>query len=316
MTKHDLYRVGLGGVVLLFAIGVAIFTLTGWPAGEQGAHADTDPTPSRDAPAITSLTNHTTSSIDVNWDEADDTDLHWIYSVKSDGSGGRFLSVAAAGSGSETSSRTTTVTGLDAGTEYWFGVLGIKAPSESSPKEWFSWSGWAKGSTLVVATVTIGPDASAAEGGTANLTVSSDVAPTTALTVNYTIGTDDDDTTVDGDSDDYSGEASGSVTIASGDTQGVIPVVINDDSDIDDGTRETLVVTISLPDGSAHGLGDRTSAKVTIKEGVCDHTTQVRSAIMTKLVGVTTITDCAEVTDSVLSGKIGYGIPLASKGIT
>ena len=145
MAKHSIRLLVFGGVVFLFALAVAVTAVTGQsteedrtgPLGLLGAIAHaSDPAPSRDAPSITSLTNHTLNSIDVNWDEAGDTDLHWVYSVKSDGTDGRFLGVPPASPDPATTpSHTTTITGLDAGTEYWFGVLGIKSPSEASPKE-------------------------------------------------------------------------------------------------------------------------------------------------------------------------------------
>ena len=81
----------------------------------------------------------------------------------------------------------------------------------------------------------MGPDVAVAEGGIANLTVTTSVAPQSPLTVNYAIGTDDDPATVDGDSDDYTGSATGSITIPAEATEGIISIVINDDSDIDDG---------------------------------------------------------------------------------
>ena len=260
----------------------------------------------REAPQITSLTQPTTSSITVNWQAADNTDVHWIYVVKSDGSGSRFETAAAG------DPRVTTVTGLDAGTQYWFAVLGARAPSESSPSGWFRWSNWANASTLEVATVTLGQAVAVAEGGTANVTVNLTPAQLAPLTVNYAIGVDDDPATVDGDSNDYAGKATGSVVIAKGAVQGVIPVVINDDSDIDAGARETLVVTISLPAGSIHQLGQTTSAAVTITEGVCDRTAAVRSALVAKIAGVS---DCAEVTDPDLSGLTGR-IVLSGEGLT
>ena len=140
------------------------------------------------------------------------------------------------------------------------------------------------------------------EGGTARLTVTSTVAPTSDLTVNYAIGTDDDDATVDGDGDDYTGSATGFITIAAGATQGVIPVVINDDSDIDDGIREVLVVTITLPEVSSHRLGGGTSLTLTIYEGVCDHTDGVRTEILDRLADGS---HCTRVDDSDLSGITG-----------
>ena len=310
LVKRNNRKLVFGGVAFLFALTVVIAAMTGQVNDDDRpgltgllggvVQAATTPTPSRDAPGITSLTGHTTSSITVNWEDADDADAHWVYSVKSDGSDGSFLSATPASS--DATSHSTTITGLDDGTEHWFAVLGSKSPSEVSPKEWFSWSGWAKGATLAVGVVSLGQNVSVAEGGTASLTVTTTVAPTSPMTVNYTIGTDDDDATVDGDSDDYTGNASGSITIAKGATQGVISVAINDDSDIDDGAEEILVVTISLPVGSIHRLGERTSAALTIQEGVCDRTAQVQSAILLKLPDKN---QCVLVTDSDLSGITG-----------
>ena len=276
----------------------------------------------RDAPQITSLTHPTLSSITVNWQEADDTDAHWIYSVKSDGSGGHFQEAIldpppSGGAGGQSGpvtgvSLSTTITGLESGTQYWFVVIGGESPSEGSPKEWFSWSNWGRGSTLATRSVSLGQDVSAIEGGTANVTVTANVAPQSALTVNYAIGTDADVATIDGNSDDYTGSATGSIVIAAEATQGVIPIVINDDSDIDDGTRETLVVTISLPEGSSYQLGDNTSATVTIKEGVCDRTAKVRNIILNSLMD---ISDCTDVTDADLSG-ITDTLDLSGRSIT
>ncbi len=265
--------------------------------------------PPRDAPQITALIQATTSSIAVVWLPADNTDVHWLYAVKADGTGGRFeLAVpdppqGASGQGGVTSvSHVTTVSGLDAGTQYWFAVLGVRAPSDSSPSAWFRWSNWGRGTTLTVPTVSLGPSVAVAEGATATLTVTASPAPQAPLTVNYAIGADADPATVDGDSSDYRGTATGSITMASGDTEGSIAVAITDDNDIDDGAREILVVTISLPEGSSYQLGERSSATVTITEGVCDRTAAVRTAILGELTGTSA---CAEVTDADLSGLTG-----------
>ncbi|MCY4115236.1 MAG: leucine-rich repeat protein [Chloroflexi bacterium] len=279
-------------------------------AGVAQAQSPEDST--REAPEITALIHPTTSSIAVVWLPADDTDVHWIYVVKTDGSGGRFqLAVpdpppsqdASAQSDPVTeTSHVTTVTGLAAGTQYWIAVLGVRAPSESSPSTWFRWSNWGRTSTLTTPTVSLSSDVAVAEGGTATFTVTAAPAPQSALTVNYAIGADDDPATVNGDGSDYSGTATGSITIAADATQGSIAIVITDDSDIDDGARETLVVTISLPEGSSYQLGGNASATVTITEGVCDRTTAVRSAILDALTGKSA---CAEVTDPDLRGITG-----------
>ena len=109
--------------------------------------------------------------------------MHWIYAVKSEGTGGRFQvaipdpppSQGASGQSGPVIgvSLVSTVTGLAAGTEYWLAVLGSRAPSDSnsSPSESFRWSNWGRATTLTVATVFLGQSMSVAEGGTATLTV-------------------------------------------------------------------------------------------------------------------------------------------------
>ncbi|MCY3911649.1 MAG: leucine-rich repeat protein, partial [Chloroflexi bacterium] len=277
--------------------------------------------PPREAPQISALAQATPSSIAVIWLPADNTDVHWLYAVKADGTGGRFqLAVpdpppaqgASGQQGVTGTARTTTVSGLDAGTLYWFAILGVRAPSEASPSAWFRWSNWGRASTLAAPTVSLGPDVAVAEGGTATFTVTAAPAPQSTLTVNYAIGADADTATVDGDDSDYTGAATGSITIASGATQGSIAVAIADDSDIDEGARETLVVTISLPEGSSYTLGDRASATVTITEGVCDRTAKVGDAILDALTGKSA---CAEVTDADLRGITG-ALDLSRESLT
>ncbi len=290
------------------------------PGGIVWAQTPVDST--RDAPRITSLTHPTLSSITVNWQEADDTEVYWIYSVKSDGSDGRFQraipdpipSRGASGQSDPVTkiSHATTVTDLDDGTQYWFAVIGIGSPSEGSPKDWFSWSNWDRGATLVAGSVSLDRDVLVAEGGVAFITVTSTIVLESPLTVNYTIGADDDAATVDGDRDDYTGSSAGSIVMAAGATQGVILVVTNDDSDIDDGARETLMVTITLPEGSRYQLGENTSATVTIVEGVCDRTTKVRAAILDELAD---ISNCVLVTDPDLSG-ITSALELSGRSVT
>ena len=300
------YMQSRSGMRLLVAVGVALAVVAILSQLFFSALLFQENTVSAQSPGmprITSLTDPTTSSITVNWEEGHGVAGHWIYSVKTDGTGANFLDATTGLPPSQGNvSHSTIVTGLDDGTEYWFAVVGIGSPFQSSPSGWFSWSDWARESTRPIGRVTLGPDVSAAEGGTANLTVTTTVAPETDLTVNYTIGSDSDAATVDGDSNDYTGSATGSVIIAAGATSGVISVVINDDSDIDDGARETLLVTITLPEVPTHRLGARTAATVTIKEGVCDRTPEVRAGILGEL---SSISNCADATDADLSGITG-----------
>ena len=271
-----------------------------------------------DAPRITSLSHPAASSITVNWREADGTEIHLIFLVKADGSDWRLQraipeSPRTQGDSGQRgtgvgASHATTVTGLDGDTEYWFAVLGLIPPSEENPREWFSWSNWAVERTLAVSMVSMGQDVAVVEGGTADFKVTAHPAPQSPLTFTYTIGTDEDPATVDGDSDDYVGASVGNIVIAAGGTQGVVSIVTNDDDDIDDGARETLVVTIGLPEGSSYLLGRGTSAALTIKDGVCDRTTAVGTAILS---GSSNISDCTEVTDADLNAFAG---PLALSG--
>ena len=309
-------RVVAVGLVLA-ALG-AFAQLSGLPGASLAGSAQAQ-IPPREAPQISALTQPTTSSIAVIWLAADNTDVHWLYVVKSDGTSGRFQVAVpdppqgtSGQQGVSGTAHTTTVSGLDAGTLYWFAVLGVRAPSEGSPNTWFRWSNWGRASTLTTPTVSLSSDVTVAEGGTATLTVTAAPAPQATLTVNYTIGADADTATVDGDGSDYSGTATGSITIATGATQGSIAIAITDDSAIDDGARETLVVTISLPEGSSYSLGDRASATVTITEGVCDRTTAVRSAILAAL---TSRSACAEVTDADLRGITGT-LDLSDESLT
>ncbi len=273
----------------------------------------------REAPEITALTQPTTSSIAVTWLPADNTDTHWLYAVKADGTDGRFQPAVSDPPPSQGATRqvtgvshVTTVTGLAADTQYWFAILGVRAPADGSPSTWFRWSNWGRATTLMVATVFLGPDVAVAEGGTATLTVTASPAPQAPLTVNYAIGVHADPATTNGDSDDYTGTASGSIIIADGATTGSIAVVITDDSDIDDGAQETLVVTISLPQGSSYQLGERSSATVTITEGVCDRSAEVRTAILDALTGISA---CAAVTDADLRGMAGT-LDLSNESLT
>jgi len=299
-------------LVLAAAAAVGHPHLLPWQSQEGLAQAQSQDDSPRETPQVSALTQPTADSMTVIWLPADNTAVHWIYAVKADGTGGRFQAAlpdpppsrAASGqSGPVTGiSSVTTVTGLDEGTQYWFAILGVRPPSDGSPSQWFRWSNWASGTTLTVATVFLGPGVSVAEGATANVVVNAAPAPESALTVNYAIGVDVDQATADGDSTDFAGNSTGSIVIEAGATSGTIAVVINDDSDIDDGTMETLVVTVSLPEGSGYKLGANASATVTITEGVCDRTAEVRSVILGALPG---ISDCALVSDADLGAITG-----------
>ena len=131
--------------------------------------------------------------------------------------------------------------------------------------------------------------AAAPEGGIVVLPLVVTPAPESPITVSYSIGVDDDSGTEDADTLDYAGGTRGAVVLAAGDSVGSIALAITDDDDIEP-VREVLVVTLDLPDPEAgFVLGPSTSAIVTIEEGVCDRTPQVRDEIV-RLASATTCT--------------------------
>lgn len=129
--------------------------------------------------------------------------------------------------------------------------------------------------------VTFLPAAAAApEGDIAVLSIVVTPAPQSPISVGYSIGADADPGTEDADTLDYEGDARGTLSIAAGDSAGSIALTITDDDDIEP-AREVLLVTLDVPDpGAGYVPGSSASATVTIEEGVCDRTMQVRDEIM------------------------------------
>lgn len=122
--------------------------------------------------------------------------------------------------------------------------------------------------------------AAAPEGGIAVLPFVVTPAPESPIMVGYSIGVDDDSGTEDADTLDYEGAASGTIALAAGDSVGSIALTIIDDDDIDP-AREVLIITLDMPGPDAgYALGASATATLTIEEGVCDRTPQVRDEIM------------------------------------
>ena len=135
------------------------------------------------------------------------------------------------------------------------------------------------------------------EGGTAVLEVVLDPPPETSITLGYTLGVDTDVDTDDADPRDYTGGDSGSVEVGAGETTTAIAVAISDDTDIEP-TREVFTIVLDPPTSDdGYVLGSARSALVTINEGVCDRTPQIRDEILAQA----TMAECTEVTDEVLS---------------
>ncbi len=123
----------------------------------------------------------------------------------------------------------------------------------------------------------------APESGGAVFALVLSAPPPTPISVAYTLGTDDDPGTSDADSADFAGASRGVVEIAAGASEAVIEIPFIDDEDVES-TREVFTVSLDEP-GFADGyeLGRTTQAVVTIQEGVCDRTPEVRDQIMAQM---------------------------------
>ena len=137
-------------------------------------------------------------------------------------------------------------------------------------------------------------EVSAPEGGTATLTVVISRPRDVATSLDYVVSPDDDPATADADADDHDG-AGGTVVIAARAMEATIALAVHDDTDIEP-PRETFAVTLQATEAQLQdfGLGIAT-VRVTIDEGVCDRTRQVRNALRRSL-------PCARVSESDLAG--------------
>ena len=125
-------------------------------------------------------------------------------------------------------------------------------------------------------------EVSAPEGGTAMLTVALNRPREAATTVRYVLGVDADPATPDADAADHDG-MDGEVTIAPGATETGIDIAIRDDTDIEP-PRESFTVTLQATEAQMQDLGlGIATVRVTIDEGVCDRTRQVRNALRRSL---------------------------------
>ena len=136
---------------------------------------------------------------------------------------------------------------------------------------------------------------SAPEGSTAMLRVALNRPRDAATTVRYVLGVDADPITSDADAADHDG-MDGEFTIAAGATEADIGIAIRDDTDIEP-PRESFTVTLQAAEAQLQdfGLGIAT-VRVTVQEGVCDRTRQVRNALRRSL-------PCAAVSETDLAGR-------------
>lgn len=141
------------------------------------------------------------------------------------------------------------------------------------------------------------------ENGTARLTVRLSRPRTAPTTLNWVLGVDDDPATPDADRWDHGG-GSGSVVIPANRSDAVVQFSSHDDDDIEP-AREVFTVTLSAPDKHATDLAlGRTTATVTINEGVCDRTPQVRDTLRgTAACSAVSIEELAERSSLILSDQ-------------
>ena len=116
------------------------------------------------------------------------------------------------------------------------------------------------------------------EGGAARLTIAFNRPRGEPTTARYTVGADADPATMDADAADHDG-VGGELTLTAGESEAHILIAVHDDDDIEP-PEEVFVVALVPPEEreAGFGVGDGT-AMVTVAEGVCDRTPQVREAL-------------------------------------
>ncbi len=122
-------------------------------------------------------------------------------------------------------------------------------------------------------------------------------APVSTLQLGYTFGPDGDPGTDDADEADIGDTSGGTLEIGAYERSATFEIVVNDDSEIEP-TREVLTIFLNPPaENAGYTLGELSSAELTIEEGVCDRTPQVRDALV-ELAGTD---DCRGTEDSHLA---------------
>lgn len=118
------------------------------------------------------------------------------------------------------------------------------------------------------------------EGLDAIVSVRLDPPPASPISVRYTLSADGDPATADADTADY--RADGSVSVPAGTSVAEVRIAIRDDDDIEP-AREAFLFTLDAPATDAgYRLGATTSTQVTIAEGVCDRTPEIRDALVVR----------------------------------
>ena len=120
------------------------------------------------------------------------------------------------------------------------------------------------------------------EGDRARLAVAFNRAREVSTTVRYSVGVDADATTSDADDADYDGVAA-LVVLEAGQREAVIEIPVHDDGDIEPPRESFAVTLLQSPEQLQEFSIGVATATVTITEGVCDRTVQVRNAVRRSL---------------------------------
>ena len=130
---------------------------------------------------------------------------------------------------------------------------------------------------LVGAVLSLRGNPALPEGGTATLEARLSRSLDSDVEIRWRLAADDDPATADADEADFDA-AAGMATIAAGETRVRIAVTVRDDDDIEP-ARERIAVELQRPDKALALSTTAWRAFVTVQEGVCDRTPQVRAEL-------------------------------------
>ena len=130
---------------------------------------------------------------------------------------------------------------------------------------------------LVGAVLSLRGNPAVPEGGAATLEARLSRPLDSDIDVRWHLAADGDPATADADEADFDA-AAGMVTMAAGETRVPIVVAVGDDDDIEP-ARERIAVELEQPDEALALSTTAWRAFVTIQEGVCDRTPQVRAEL-------------------------------------